>query len=44
MFDELVNDLLSLTPEGLSLFSAYISALENQDMPALPSAHQVADS
>ena len=44
MFDELVNDLLSLSPEGLSLFSAYIAALESRDTPALLSAPPAANA
>lgn len=40
MFDELVRDLLALSPEDLSLFSAYIAALDSRDTPALPSEPQ----
>ena len=42
MPEELIRDLMLLSPEGISLFSAYIAALENQDTPALPSAPQAA--
>ena len=31
MPEELIRDLMLLSPEGISLFSAYIAALENQD-------------
>lgn len=42
--DELLRDLLSLSPEGLSLFVSHIAALDNRDMPALPSAPQEANA
>ena len=41
---ELIQDLMSLSPEGLSLFSAYIAALGSRDTQALTSAPQAADS
>ena len=41
---ELIQDLMLLSPEGLSLFVLRIAALESQGTPALPSALPVASA